>query len=280
MKISDILSKSIMPPLYEKGTSNMWNDDYISKQLLNIHLNPEIDLASRKQESIHATADWILQSQPKNRKLKILDLGCGPGLYAEFFAQRGHDVTGVDLSVNSINYAKKEAQKKDMNISYINANYLELAMPAHSFDLITLIFTDFGVLSPKEREVLLSFVHHTLNKGGLFIFDVLRDNNMAVKVSPKTWEASTGGFWSPLPYLALSESFLYQDDKIILYQHFIIEEEQTKVYRFWTHYFSPNDIENILSKHGFSGINSYDNILPEGDQWNGDNVIFCKAIKE
>ena len=279
MKISDILLNTIKPSLYEKGTSFMWNDDHISKQLLNIHLNPEVDLASRKMESIHATASWILESQPKNEKLKILDLGCGPGLYAEIFAGHGHDVTGVDLSANSINYAKKEARKKDLNISYLNANYLELALPENSFDLVTLIYTDLGVLSPKDRGILLNFIYRSLKEGGMFVFDVLRDNNIAGKANPKSWEASNGGFWSASSYLALSESFLYKDEKVILYQHLIIEDEKSEVYRFWTHFFSPADIENLISQHRFTSFSCYDNILPEGDQWNGDNVIFCKAIK-
>ena len=37
----------------------MRTDPYISKQLLEIHLNPELDLTSRKINSIEATVEWI-----------------------------------------------------------------------------------------------------------------------------------------------------------------------------------------------------------------------------
>lgn len=65
----------------------MWTDAHISKQLLNVHLNPDIDLASRKKASIESTVNWILNSV-NLEKMNILDLGCGPGLYAELMAKR------------------------------------------------------------------------------------------------------------------------------------------------------------------------------------------------
>ena len=80
MKISEIISQSEKPELYEKGTSFMWTDEHISKQLLNIHINPDVNLASRKKSTIEKTAYWILNTQKEKGKLNILDLGCGLGL--------------------------------------------------------------------------------------------------------------------------------------------------------------------------------------------------------
>jgi 2-polyprenyl-3-methyl-5-hydroxy-6-metoxy-1,4-benzoquinol methylase len=90
------------PAIYKKGTAFMWTDKYIAQQLLNIHLNPDIDLASRRYTTIEKTAEWILNTQKDKEKLNILDLGCGPGLYAEIFASKGHAVKGIDNSSNSI----------------------------------------------------------------------------------------------------------------------------------------------------------------------------------
>ena len=62
MKITDIINNSSKPELYEKGDSVMWTDNHISKQLLNVHLNSEMDLASRKTLTIKSTVEWILGS--------------------------------------------------------------------------------------------------------------------------------------------------------------------------------------------------------------------------
>ena len=280
MNITNIIPKIEKPKIYEKGTAFMWTGKHISKQLLNVHLNPDIDLGSRKKSTIEKTATWILDTQKGKGKLTILDLGCGPGLYAEIFAKKGHNVTGIDISKNSIEYAKKSAKEKKLDITYLNTSYLEIDLESDNYDLVVLIYTDLGVLMPTERESLLEMIFRVLKKGGTFIFDVLKDREIEKKTSPKTWEVSNNGFWKESPYLALSESFLYQEEKVILFQHIIIDtEENIETYRFWTHFFSQNDVSKMLDIHKFIDINFREDILPEGDMWNGDNVIFTMTSK-
>lgn len=279
MKIKELLKQSEKPELYEKGTAVMWTDPHISKQLLEIHLHPDIDLASRKKATIEKTINWIFE-QVEDKELNILDLGCGPGLYAQQIAQKGHKVTGVDFSKNSIEYAKEQAKANNLDIEYINKNYLELDLPKNKFDLIMMIYTDLGVLLPEERIQLLDKIEKALKPGGTLIFDVLNDKDLDKKISPKNWEASEKGFWTDNPYLTLSESFFYEEEKVILNQHVVAEEENTNIYRFWTHYFSHNDLMLLLKPFDFTDIQFYENVLPADDNlWSGENVTFCKVIK-
>ena len=280
MKITDILLKSEKPTIYEKGTCFMWTDSHISEQLLSVHLDPDVDLASRKRTSILKTIKWILDLHTNLNKLSILDLGCGPGIYSEIFSQKGHKVTGVDISRNSIDYARNSAQTKELDIEYINASYLELELPKEKYDLVLLIYADFGVLLPQERIILLQKVHESLKPNGKLIFDVLKDNNIEQKKIPKNWEVCDSGFWKNKPYLALSESFIYKEQKVILYQHNIIDsDENIETYRFWTHFFNQKDLKLLLKEAGFNSITHRDDILLKGDLWNGDNVIFTVASK-
>ena len=280
MNIIDIISTIDKPEIYETGSAFMWTDEHISKQLLDIHLNSEIDLASRKKTTIDETARWVLDTQKEKGQLNILDLGCGPGLYSELFAEKGHTVTGVDISKNSIAYAKKSAKAKNLNITYLNESYLDINLESNKYDLVVLIFTDFGVLTPPDRDKLLKMIFNGIKEGGIFIFDVLKDNALENKTLPKTWEISNSGFWKSTPYIALSESFLYPKEKVILFQHNIIDtEENIETYRFWTHFFSQNDISKILDAHGFIDTNFREDILPAGDLWNGDHVIFTMTSK-
>ena len=274
MNIKEIIKQTQKPALYEKGSAIMWTDPHISEQLLQIHLHPELDLASRKLATIKSTADWVL-AQTNKEQMNILDLGCGPGLYSEIFATKGHKVTGVDFSENSINYAKKEAIEKGLDINYLNQNYLELDVPEQSFDLVTLIYTDLGVLNADERSILLGNIKKALKPGGVFIFDLLNDKDLDKKVSPKNWEVADSGFWRPNPYLVLSESFLYENEKVVLSQHVVTKDERTEVYRFWTHFFSHNDISEMVSPFRFTDLSFHEDVLPVGDIWNGDNVTFC-----
>lgn len=278
MKTKDILLNAGKPELYKKGSAIMWTDPYISEQLLDVHLNTEIDLASRKYSTIQRTVEWILD-QSQKEKMNILDLGCGPGLYSELLSKKGHKVTGVDFSENSIRYARKEAEKKKLDITYLHENYLELDLPEDQFDLVMLIFTDFGPLMPSERDQLLTSIKKVLRPGGIFILDVLNDTNLESKVNPKSWEISEKGFWKNKPYLALSESFLFKEEKVVLYQHIIVDEQDNiETYRFWNHFFSDDDLYSILSKQRFTDIGFYHNVLPSGYGYTSADVTFCRAI--
>ena len=53
---------------------------------------------------------------------------------------------------------KNEAVKKGFDINYLCQNYLELDVPKNSFDLVTFIYTDLGVLNPDERNILLEII--------------------------------------------------------------------------------------------------------------------------
>ncbi len=276
MNLKEILKLAQKPELYEIGSKMMWTDEYISEQLLSVHLDENVDLASRKKTTIDSTVNWILD-KVEGENLEILDLGCGPGLYTEMLASLGHKVTGVDFSKRSIEYAKEEARKKNLEIDYINQNYLELNFEKR-FDLVIQIFTDFGVLSPDDRNKFLSNVKKALKPGGVFIFDVLNDKDIDQKVAPKNWEITPKGFWREQPYLALSESFLYKENKVILFQHIVADESgNCDTYRFWTHFLSDDNLTKILTKHGFNIVSFNKDVLYESDLWNSDNVTFCIA---
>jgi SAM-dependent methyltransferase len=212
MDIKTIL-RAHKPELYEKGTAVMWTDEYISTQLLEIHLNIDIDLTSRKKGTIDSTVEWILGNFPDG-KLNILDLGCSPGLYTEKYAQKGHLVTGMDFSQNSVSYAINSAKEKGLDISYRCQDYLTLD-DEDRFDLITMIFTDFCVLDPCSRDILLSNIFRALKPGGTFLFDVMNDCYAGISES-RRWEASEKGFWRPGQYLTLSENTYYDKEKVTL----------------------------------------------------------------
>ena len=103
------------PVLYERTTEKLWTDPHIAKQMLEAHLDPNIDSASYKPESIDSLVEWIM-SLPLPGNARLLDIGCGPGLYTKRFAERGLRVTGLDFSVNSISYAREHDSKSEYSI--------------------------------------------------------------------------------------------------------------------------------------------------------------------
>lgn len=261
------------PALYTPGTTSMWNDPYISQQLLNVHLSDDTDLASRKAGTIDRTISWLLDQCPR-QQLSILDLGCGPGLYCDRLEQLGHDVSGIDLSENSITYAKKQNRA----VNYRVGNYCTQNLGEKQYDLIIQIFTDFGVLTPEERESLLNSVKKALKPGGVFIFDVMSADCFEQSIGTTSCVEEDLGFWRATPYRCVSESIPYFEERVILSEHTVSElEKDDSVYRFWTKYFSESELNELLLRRGFEAVEVFDSIIPDSDLYRGKDVLFCVA---
>ena len=132
------------PTLFEKSENNIWTDPYIQQQMLENHLDLLPDRASRSQESILKTTNFILaHTKPGNC---LLDLGCGPGLYTSLLADEKYIVTGVDFNKASIEYAT--GKRKDIN--YKLADYIN-NFPVEKYDVITMIYCDMGTHPDTDR---------------------------------------------------------------------------------------------------------------------------------
>lgn len=280
MNIELVKKISNRPKLYEKGSSVMWTDPHISEQLLKLHVDPSHDAASRSKTKIKNISNWILERSDK-AKMKILDLGCGPGLYAELLAEKGHSITGIDFSENSINYAIKQAAEKQLDIEYLNKNYLDLDFE-DKFDLVIMIYLDFCALLPNERDKILENIYRALKRGGLFICDVVNGKNIDKKTISQSWEVQNNGFWKNTPYIALTNGYHYPEAKVLANHHIVIGENDTvDTYIFWSHYYEKDDLASILEPKGFTDIKNYENVLPGSDDcWNGENVTFYVSRKK
>ncbi len=277
MDIRKIIETVANPKPYDKGTDIMWTDKHIGKFLLDVHIDPEIGAASRTAADIDKTIDMIDKMiLPAS---DILDLGCGPGLYAERLSKRGHKVTGVDFSQNSIDYAVKQREKSQSNVVYVHDNYLNLDFEGQ-FDLIMMIYCDFGVLIPEERMSLVKMIHKALRPGGIFLFDGIDEETIERLNFTSTWEISEGGFWKPDPYICLSKSFHFKENKATLDQHLVIgDDDSFRLYRFWNHYFNQEDVEKIFSPVGFSKVEAIKGLLTGSEPYNDHGVVFYAVSK-
>lgn len=278
MNILKLFNITKRPKVYETGSSAMWTDPYISKQLLKYHLASDNDMASRSSEKIELIVDWIQQMLGKNN-IDVLDLGCGPGLYAERLAIKGHKVTGIDFSENSIKYAKKSAAENNLNIEYIQMDYRELKI-IEKYDLAVLIYLDFCVLNPDDAKNVLKNIYKSLKPEGMLLLDVINERNIESKIMPQSWEVAESGFWKETPYIAMSRGYHYPEEKLLLNQHIVIDsEEKVDTYNFWSRYYEKEEMKTLLEMIGYREIKNHENILPPGDCWNGENVTFYTAKK-
>jgi SAM-dependent methyltransferase len=249
--ISQLIELQEKPAPFTPGEALFWDDPHISKQMLEAHLNPDWDAASRRPEIIDRSVQWLMETLELKPGDPLLDLGCGPGLYASRFARLGFHVTGVDYSRRSIEYASTYAKENDLGIAYRYENYLALK-DENLYEAAFLIYGDFCPLNPEQRKRLLQNIFHALKPNGKFAFDISTREHRKKYGNKNGWYATESGFWKPGPHLVLEEGFDYPEESLWLDQYTVIEADgKVSVYRNWFQDYTPDAITEELTEANF-----------------------------
>lgn len=274
--IVSILQEVKRPSPYQPG-AQLWTHPHISSEMLQEHLSPNNDAASYKPATIEAICDSLPARMGLANGACIIDLGCGPGLYCQRLATHGFHMTGVDLSENSIRYAKEHAA--EMTSRFECASYLEPLRYAEQ-DGAIMISEDYGVLSPIQRKSFLQNVRSVLKPGGVFAFDV--SGYAAFQEIQKTthmnWSAAEKGFWRPHPYLVLEDIFLYPEMTCSCNLYAVLDDTLT-MYRIWQTYFTPDSIRIELEQNGFTVIETLASL--SGGDWKEESKtigVICRKV--
>ena len=268
------------PKPFEFYTADeLWTNEHTSKQMLDCHLNEDIDLSSRKREFIDRSAAWIASRFELGNHSKVIDFGCGPGLYTTLLAEAGASVTGVDFSQNSIAYARRVAEDKKLEIDYIHANYLNFETH-RKFDLAMMIMWDFCALSPAQRKTMLGIFSSVLNNRGALLLDVLSLNSFNGKSESASYELNQlNHFWASDDYYSFLNTFKYEKEKVSLDKYTIVEKSQTRVVYNWMQYYSQETLRAEFQENGFELENIYLNVAGDAfDQTADEFAVVARKI--
>lgn len=228
----------------------LWTRPHLARQMLQFHLDQSTELASRPLTAIDSIIEWLdrkISLEGKN----LCDLGCGPGLYATRFAERGANVTGVDFSCHTLDYAVAEATRTGKLIRYLHADYLADSLPS-GFDVVTLIYYDYCALSSDHRKSLLAKIHDMMKPGGKVVLDVVGMGSFAAKHEGTIVESNLmGGFWAEGDYVGIQRTILYPDEALSLDRILIIEPTESWQIFNWFQYYTPERLSEELGEAGF-----------------------------
>lgn len=247
-------------PFQYYTAADLWTDEHTSKQMLQFHLNESVDLSSRKISFIEKSVGWIADHFGVKPGMNIADFGCGPGLYSSRLAQLGADVTGIDFSTRSIEYAKGVAAENGLAIDYVNTNYLDFETDK-KFDLILMIFCDFCALSPEQRKTMSNKFYRMLNSGGSVLLDVYSIKGFDQREESIQFEPNQlNGFWSPETYYGFVNTFKYDTEKVILDKYTIIEESRTRTVYNWLQHFTVDSIGQELEEANLKIVDFFSDV--------------------
>jgi SAM-dependent methyltransferase len=101
---------------------------------------------------------------------RMLDVACGRGRHSKILASMGYDVIGIDISLNSINWAKQFEQE---NLSFF-VHDMRLPFWGNYFNYAFNFFTSFGYFNTRrEHDDAIRTIAKSLKDGGYFVLDYL-----------------------------------------------------------------------------------------------------------
>jgi SAM-dependent methyltransferase len=253
MQLRDIVERSAVPEPWAEGEKIPWDDLGFSRRMLAEHLSQAHDLASRRSDTIAAHVEWIQHTILENRPSRILDLGCGPGLYTARLASLGHECVGIDFAPAAIDYAAAAARDAQLRCAYLLGD-IRTADYGTAFDLVMLIFGELNVFRPSDARVILGKARQALRDGGLLLIEVhTADAVRAMGESPRNWRAVKHGLFSDRPHLLLEEAVWDNARRVATERYFVIEAETSHVTRYAqsVQAYSEQDYHALLEESGF-----------------------------
>lgn len=265
--------------LWARSSDRIWTDPYIARNLLAAHLDPRTDAASRGPVAVEAAVAWIDAAwrSAGNGGDRLLDLGCGPGFYAEAFRDRGYRVVGIDVNRASLRHARRSARFSGRSIAYRRLDYLRDPLPG-PFDLACCIYCDFGALVPDERSVFLRAVGEALAPGGRLFLDVFGPAAFDGIAERRDWKRIDGAdFWSPRPHFLLEEERLFPEASARCSRTVVVEDgRRARDFINWDTSFDEASLGRELAAYGFE-LESVERGLVPGNDFASDDVLFAMA---
>jgi SAM-dependent methyltransferase len=261
----DLLNRSSPPLPWAEGDNIPWNEPGFSRRMLAEHLSQEHDAASRRFATIDQHVDWIHTTLLARQPTAILDLGCGPGFYAERLVRLGHTCYGIDYSPASIEYAISTAYREQLACTYSCQDIRQADFP-QGMGLVMLIYGEFNVFRPVDAAMILDKAWKALEPGGFLLLEPHTYHIVhSMGEHPASWYSSTGGLFSERPHVVLKENFWDASSHTVTIRYYIIDVLSGWVTRFAQSMQAYQDDEYrlLLSSHGFEEIQILPGLLGE-----------------
>jgi len=253
MNLLDIIQRNMELQPWAEGERIPWDDPVFSQRILREHLAQDHDAASRGKIKIKKHVDWIHRHVLGEKPTNILDLGCGPGLYAAPFTKLGHTYTGIDFSPACIDFARKNAPK---GCTY-QLGDIRSADYGSGYGLVLYIFGALNIVPRQDARSILKKAYTDLNPGGILLLEVSTlDAVDQIGNQPSMWYSAESSLFSDSPHLCLMENFWDEEQAIATERFYIVDAETGQVTRHAasTQGYEEEQIESMLGEAGFGEV--------------------------
>ncbi|RAJ02625.1 methyltransferase family protein [Chitinophaga skermanii] len=126
--------------------------------------------SNRNEQEAAAFLDKLIDYLKPQPGASMLDVACGRGRHSKYLADKGFDVTGIDLSEESI----RQARHMEMDNLHFFQHDMRLPFYVNYFDVVFNFFTSFGYFSTqRENDNALRTIAQAMKPGGRVVLDYL-----------------------------------------------------------------------------------------------------------
>lgn len=253
------------PRPWRDGRQIPWCEPEFSRRVLPVHLDPATHMASRAPGVIAEHVAWLLEllsaePVPDSRPRHLLDLGCGPGLYAVPLARAGLQVTGIDFSPAAVAHARGEATAAGLDqVAILEADLCDL--PADlvrglgPVDVVSFWFGEFGSFPPDQALAMLQAVAPAVACGGLLVLEY-QPWDLFPQEDGTSWEVAEDTVFADGPHLWLQEWAWDADARAEITVHWLLDPVSGRLDRFAQSHqaYTEADLVALLARAGFGDV--------------------------
>lgn len=185
-----------------------------------------------------ATKAWVSWIEKHKPACSMLECACGSGEITHLLAQKGYQMSALDLSQQMIDRAKA----KDSHISFYCQDMKDLS-GLDKFDAVACLCDSFNyLLDPEDVKTFFQQVHSHLHPNGYFFFDTHALDRL--EEFSNEWN-ETGEFQDGTKYqwsIVAEDDWIYQDFAFYTKDGVVQEHHMQRVY-------DPKWLESVLSAY-------------------------------
>lgn len=266
MTLKDVVRGTRVPVPWADGEKIPWQDPEFSRRMLKEHLQDDHDAASRRPAKIDAHVSWIHDAILDRQPSRILDLCCGPGLYASRLAALGHRCRGIDFSPASIEYAVENISETPTGSPEYVLGDVRSTDYGTERDLVMMLFGELNVFTRDDALSILTKAYESTCEGGRLLVEVHTFDCLA-RPGERYWSAAPFGLFSGGSHIHLGESVWMEAASVRCDRHYIIDAETGDVTRHGatTQAYTPGEYDDLLRAAGFHQIEFHPSLVGVND---------------
>ena len=196
---------------------DVWEKEYRNPKLITNSDEPQLDFKHYIK--------WLRKTEHVDLDgLRVLDLGSGTGKNSLFLAERGSEVTGIELSTTAVKIAEQRTEERGLFAEFIEGSFgNKFNFPDESFDLILDVVSSMS-LSEKERTKYVSECLRVLKPGGhMFVKTLCKDGDKNAEYLIEHFPGKENNTYV-MPETGITERVFSKEDIESLYSEFNIQK--------------------------------------------------------